>query len=142
MAPLTRKLGSMGMMNLGMLSRAILGVAMAVCVTKYTSFLANDALAMAGFSILHSLSQHVLATGLTTQTTGSVTPNEQGALLGLEHSLYSLARIGGPAIGTALFAFKGVMLLEAACGSIDVLTVLFLSFVLKRGYVLSKEKEA
>ena len=90
------------------------------------AILANDALAMAGFSILHSVSQHVLATGLTTQTTGSVTPNEQGALLGLEHSLYSLARMGGPAIGTALFAFKGVMLLEGACGSIDVLTVLFL----------------
>ena len=151
MAPLTKKLGSFGMMNAGMLSRSVLGLVMAGMVATYASILQKNSstgnsmvsvefvlMQVIVVSILHALSQHVLATGLTTQTTGSVDNDEQGALLGLEHSLFSLARIGGPAIGTALFGFGGVLPVESACGAIDVLTVAFLSFKLRRS---SKRKD-
>lgn len=139
MAPLTKMLGSLGMMNLGMLSRSVLGLVTAGMVMTYASLLsANSSISfefvlvqVISVSILHNLSQHVLATGLTTQTTGSVNKDEQGALLGLEHSLFSLARIGGPALGTALFGFGGVLQVELACGSIDVLTVAFLYMKLR-----------
>lgn len=141
MAPLTKMLGSLGMMNLGMLSRSVLGLVTAGMVITYASLLSTGSNSSVSFefvlvqviivSILHNLSQHVLATGLTTQTTGSVDKDEQGALLGLEHSLFSLARIGGPAIGTALFGFGGVLQVELACGSIDLLTVAFLYMKLR-----------
>ena len=139
MAPLTKMLGSLGMMNLGMLSRSVLGLVTAGMVMTYASLLSANSSISFEFvlvqviivSIFHNLSQHVLATGLTTQTTGSVNKDEQGALLGLEHSLFSLARIGGPALGTALFGFGGVLQVELACGSIDVLTVAFLYMKLR-----------
>jgi len=154
MAPLIKMFGSFGMMNLGMLSRSILGLVMAGVVSTYASTMllsststnnsetnSVDSVLMQIIivSILHALSQHVLATGLTTQTTGNVDNDEQGALLGLEHSLFSLARIGGPAIGTAIFSFGGVLPVEMACGSIDVLTTVFLSITLGR-YSSSKRK--
>jgi OCT family organic cation transporter-like MFS transporter 18 len=144
MAPLAKILGSFGMMFAGILSRSVLGLLMAGIVTTYATMLSgndstNSAISVEFVltqviivSILHALSQHVLATGLTTQTTGSVDNDEQGALLGLEHSLFSLARIGGPAIGTALFGLGGVLPVEMACGSIDVLTTAFLSITLRR----------
>jgi predicted MFS family arabinose efflux permease len=153
MAPLTKMLGSFGMMNAGMLSRSVLGLVMAGMVATYASVLQNNSsnsstssmfsvefilMQVIVVSILHALSQHVLATGLTTQTTGSVDNDEQGALLGLEHSLFSLARIGGPAIGTALFGLGGVLPVEMACGSIDILTAAFLSIKLRRS---SKRKD-
>ena len=128
MAPLTKKLGSFGMMNTGMISRSILGLLIALVVTTYGSTLRDSIFGkIVVITILHSLSQHVLATGLTTQTTGNVDKDEQGALLGLEHSLFSLARIGGPAIGTALFGLGGVLAVEMACGWIDFSMVTFLS---------------
>mmetsp|Transcript_41507 Transcript_41507/g.86753 ORF Transcript_41507/g.86753 Transcript_41507/m.86753 type:complete len:468 (-) Transcript_41507:1041-2444(-) len=148
MAPLTKTLGSFGMMNVGMLSRSVLGLVMAGMVTIYASVIAVDGESsksdgglvsvefvlaqVIAVSILHALSQHVLATGLTTQTTGNVDSDEQGALIGMEHSLFSLARIGGPAIGTALLGFGGFLPVEIACGSIDVLTTAFLAFALPR----------
>eukprot|EP00588_Corethron_pennatum_P005055 CAMPEP_0194292066 /NCGR_PEP_ID=MMETSP0169-20130528/44811_1 /TAXON_ID=218684 /ORGANISM="Corethron pennatum, Strain L29A3" /LENGTH=245 /DNA_ID=CAMNT_0039040127 /DNA_START=1 /DNA_END=738 /DNA_ORIENTATION=+ len=140
MAPMTKAFGSFGMMNTGMISRSVLGLIMAGTVTAYGAVLPGgrgvgvDAtvLQVIGISVLHALSQHVLATGLTTQTTGSVDGDEQGALLGLEHSLYSFARIGGPAVGTALFGLGGVYAVEMACGGIDVSTAAFLSVMLLR----------
>lgn len=65
---------------------------------------------------------HALATGLTTQrTTGAVDSKEQRSLLGLEHGLFSLARIGGPPLGTALLADgSGFWLVASACGAIDI----------------------
>mmetsp|Transcript_28388 Transcript_28388/g.76905 ORF Transcript_28388/g.76905 Transcript_28388/m.76905 type:complete len:474 (+) Transcript_28388:163-1584(+) len=141
MAPLTKRLGPFGMMNAGLLSRSVLGLILAGIVTMYASLLSKDRstsgvnvdfvlVQVITVSIVHALSQHVLATGLTTQTTGSVDKDEQGALLGLEHSLFSFARIGGPAIGTVLLGFGGVVPVEMTCGSIDILTVAFLSMSL------------
>ncbi|OEU21342.1 MFS general substrate transporter [Fragilariopsis cylindrus CCMP1102] len=141
MSPLAKTLGSFGMMNTGLIARSILGLIMAGMVTVYASLLestttTNDIefilMQVIVVSILHALSQHVLATGLTTQTTGNVDKDEQGSLLGLEHSLFSLARIGGPAIATALLGFGGMLPVEMACGSLDILMTISLSITLPR----------
>jgi MFS family permease len=58
-------------------------------------------------SVAASLSSHVHATALTTLTTGAVPPGERGAILGLEHGLFSLARIVGPPLGTTLLSWRG-----------------------------------
>ena len=135
MAPITKIYGSFGMMNIGLFSRAGLGLVMATIVSfATTKSLSGDqtditVIEVITVSVLYSLSQHILATGLTTQTTGSVDKEEQGSLLGLEHSLFSLARIGGPAIGTALLGFGngGLWPVEIACGVFDVLLAVSLS---------------
>jgi MFS family permease len=141
MAPLTKTLGSFGMMNTGLIARSVLGLIMAGMVAVYASLLESTTttssiefilMQVIIVSILHALSQHVLATGLTTQTTGNVDKDEQGSLLGLEHSLFSLARIGGPAIATALLGFRGMLPVEMACGSLDILMTISLSITLPR----------
>jgi len=55
-------------------------------------------------SIAVSLSSHAHATSLTTLTTGSVGADERGAILGLEHGLFSMARIAGPKLGTTMLS--------------------------------------
>lgn len=55
-------------------------------------------------SIVVSLASHAHATSLTTLTTGSVNSDERGAMLGLEHGLFSMARIVGPPLGTTLLS--------------------------------------
>jgi len=138
MAPLTKTVGSFGMMNTGLLVRSVLGLIMAGMIVIYSSLLERTTTITIEFilmqivvvSILHALSQHVLATGLTTQTTGSVDKDEQGSLLGLEHSLHSLARIGGPAIGTTLLGLGSMLPVEIICGSLDILMAVSLSILL------------
>ena len=44
------------------------------------------------------------ATSLTTLTTGVVSREERGAIIGLEHGLFSMARIMGPPLGTSLLS--------------------------------------
>ena len=55
-------------------------------------------------SVTISLSSHMHATSLTTLTTGTVTREERGAIIGLEHGLFSMARIVGPPLGTSLLS--------------------------------------
>jgi hypothetical protein len=128
MSPLTKALGAPGMARLGLVGRALLGCVVAgivsVAAGKSTDTLLIQIVSV---SILHALASHTLATGLTTQTTGSVDKQEQGALLGLEHSLFSLARIGGPTLGTTLLGWgAGLWPVETACGSLDILLVISL----------------
>ena len=125
MAPLTKWLGPPGMARWGLLARAMLGLAMAALVSSasYASTRSVLFVQVVGISVFHGLSSHVLATGLTTQTTGAVQPNEQGALLGLEHSLFALARIAGPWLGTTLLRRGGMWMVETACGILDVALV-------------------
>mmetsp|Transcript_48059 Transcript_48059/g.145127 ORF Transcript_48059/g.145127 Transcript_48059/m.145127 type:complete len:511 (-) Transcript_48059:400-1932(-) len=90
-------------------------------------------------SVIRSLASHVLATSLTTMTTGAVQPSERGALLGLEHGLFSGARVVGPTFGTYLLT-AGVLInsdtlgenkdrtgsfwtVGAACSAVDSLLV-------------------
>ena len=128
MAPLTKALGPPRMTYAGLLGRATLGLAIAGIVSMAIGH--GDAFLMQIISvaIMHSLASHTLATGLTTQTTGAVSSDERGSLLGLEHSLFSLARIAGPKITTALLSLGNGMLwpVESACAVFDVLLVVAL----------------
>jgi predicted MFS family arabinose efflux permease len=141
MAPLMNSLGSFGMMNAGLIVRSGLGLLMAMIVSISTDNSETTMMEIVAVSILYALSQHVLATGLTTQTTGNVDKDEQGSLLGMEHSLFSLARIGGPAIGTFLLGSGGGGLwqVEMACGSLDLLLAASLAVTLPQS---SKSKDS
>jgi OCT family organic cation transporter-like MFS transporter 18 len=55
-------------------------------------------------SVATSIASHAHATSLTTLTTGSVSSEERGAILGLEHGLFSMARVVGPPLGTTLLS--------------------------------------
>ena len=122
MAPLTKSLGPPRMTYIGLLGRAALGMTMAFIISLAMSHGDNFLTHIIGAAILHALFSHVLATGLTTQTTGAVASDERGALLGLEHSLFSFARIGGPMIATSLLSLgRGLWAVETFCGAFDVL---------------------
>jgi len=56
----------------------------------------NGFLSITAAAVLISLSSHMHATSCTTLTTGAVSSDERGALLGLEHGLFAMARIVGP----------------------------------------------
>lgn len=127
MAPLTKWLGPPGMTHSGLLGRAVFGCVMAALVSTAAGYSDTILMQIVAVSILHALASHTLATGLTVQTTGGVGKHEQGALLGLEHSLFSLARIGGPTLGTTFLEWgAGLWSVETACGSLDVVLVVVL----------------
>jgi len=125
----TRQLGAMGMAQLGLVLRPLLGGLVALLVSYHvvgggssgSSVVAQHRQSLVILvSVLHGLASHALATGVTTQTTGNVAPDEQGTLLGLEHGLFSMARIGGPTAGTRLLTVAGLGAVVAAGGAIDV----------------------
>eukprot|EP00934_Nitzschia_sp_Nitz4_P008110 Nitzschia sp. Nitz4//scaffold196_size54656//29029//30330//NITZ4_006641-RA/size54656-processed-gene-0.52-mRNA-1//1//CDS//3329540432//8100//frame0 len=128
MAPLTNVLGSHRMMQVGLLGRAVMGMALALIVSVVSTSSMDPIWSIMAVSMVHSLAAHVLATGLTTATTGAVAQEEQGALLGLEHSLFSLARVGGPMMATAILSLgpSGLWSIESVCGVADVLLVVAL----------------
>lgn len=127
MAPLTKALGPPRMTYLGLLGRAALGLTMAAIVSVAIGHGDAYLMQIVSVSIMYALASHTLATGLTTQTTGAVESDERGSLLGLEHSLFSLARIVGPKLATSLLSFGNDMWpVEIACGVSDVLLVLAL----------------
>lgn len=64
----------------------------------------NGFLSITAAAVLISLSSHMHATSCTTLTTGAVSSDERGALLGLEHGLFAMARIVGPPMGTWLLS--------------------------------------
>ena len=133
MAPLTKWLGPAGMAQTGLLLRAGLGGLLAAVVAAATGNTQMLLMQVVGVSILHALASHVLATGLTTQTTGAVDKQEQGALLGLEHGLFSLARIGGSPMGTALMGWGGgLWSVETVCGVMDIALVASLVATMSR----------
>lgn len=125
MAPLTEMLGSPELSKLGMLLRAVMEGVIAAIVGA-----GGQMPQVAAASVAHALASHALATSLTTQTTGGVDKSEQGALLGLEHSLFSLARIGGPYLGTSLLALGegGFWSVALGCAAVDVTLVMALYF--------------
>ena len=84
-------------------------------------------------SIAVSISSHIHATSLTTLTTGAVSAEQRGAILGLEHGLFSLARVVGPPFGTYLLSrpvmseftvesgFAGIWGVISACVIMDAI---------------------
>ncbi len=79
-------------------------------------------------SIAVSISSHMHATSLTTLTTGAVSADQRGAILGLEHGLFSLARVVGPPFGTYLLSrrFAGIWGVISACVVMDVILLICL----------------
>ena len=119
----------MGLSQVGLVLRPCFTFLVLVVVSNVSqsTTIRNHILAsIIGVSVLHSLTTHALATGLTTQTTGAVAAQEQGALLGLEHGLFSLARIGGPTIGTFVFIQFSFAHVAMACGVLDCLLLALL----------------
>lgn len=129
MAPLAAFVGPVGMAKLGLLGRALTAPIVAIVVSAATGNDRGVVMQIATASMFHALSAHTLATGLTTQTTGAVKKDEQGTLLGLEHSLFSLARIAGPSIGTMLLAWSsdgGFWYVASCCAAIDLVLLVSL----------------
>jgi MFS family permease len=62
-------------------------------------------LAVTAACIVISLASHVHAISLTTLTTGSVPSRDRGAILGMEHGIFSMAQIVGPPLGTMLLSW-------------------------------------
>ena len=123
MAPLASHLGPPGMAKIGLISRALLVTILASIVAATTSNDVHSVLRIVTISVLYSMASHALATGLTTQTTGVVDKTEQGALLGLEHGLFSLARIGAPPLSTFLLSRGSFWFVAGACSTIDLALV-------------------
>lgn len=124
MAPLANYLGPPMMGRVGLVLRAFMAAVLAFIVT--TTYSGNHVfLGVVVATVFHALSSHVLATGVTTQTTGNVDSGEQGALLGLEHGLFSMARIGAPPMGSFLLSSTtfGFWSVVTACGSVDLALV-------------------
>lgn len=120
MAPLTSQLGPRGMARIGLVSRALFETVLASIVANSSNNDADSVLRVVTVSVLYALSSHALATGLTTQTTGVVDKTEQGALLGLEHGLFSLARIGAPPLSTYLLSLGSFWYVAGACSFLDL----------------------
>ncbi|KAL7466091.1 hypothetical protein ACHAXS_006389 [Conticribra weissflogii] len=64
----------------------------------------NGFLSITAAAVLISLFSHIHATSLTTLTTGAVSTEKRGALLGLEHGFFAMARVVGPPMGTWLLS--------------------------------------
>jgi MFS family permease len=126
MAPLTNLMGLSGMGQSGLILRACLTQLLTLIVTTSVGNDSNVVMRVVVASILHALASHVLATALTTQTTGIVSKTEQGALLGLEHGLFSLARVGAPPLASYLLITSGFWLVSLSCGTVDVALVVLL----------------
>jgi len=69
------------------------------------------------FSIGGSVFGFVMATVLTSVSTSAVPDDCKGSLMGIEHGMFSLARVGTPAFGTYLLATHGMESVSTCCGS-------------------------
>lgn len=128
MAPLIRRYDAEEVVRLGLVSRSFLVLVLSAVVSLTTrSAVMFSHVPVSVSNVMVTIASHALATSLTTRTTGSVEREEQGALLGLEHGLFSLARIGGPPLGSVLLASSGFSGVSVACGLVDVGLVAFLS---------------
>jgi OCT family organic cation transporter-like MFS transporter 18 len=70
-----------------------------------------------GLALFLSIFQYSLATSITADTTKIVPRYMMGTLMGIEHSMFSVAGIIGPLIGTQIFASYGISGLGVACGT-------------------------
>jgi predicted MFS family arabinose efflux permease len=127
MSPLTKMLGPARLAQAGLMIRSILGLIIAAIVAWQGTRSVRLSLLMAT-SVSHSLVSYGLSTALTTQTTGAVSADEQGTLLGLEHCLFSLARVYSPSAGTKLLAWGGLSNVEQVCAIVDLTLILVLTW--------------
>lgn len=74
--------------------------------------------------IVLSMFQYVLSTVITSESTSQVERDSRGTLIGLEHSLFALARIWTPQLGLAVLTWGGVSGVSAVCGGVYLSTSL------------------
>jgi MFS transporter, OCT family, solute carrier family 22 (organic cation transporter), member 18 len=124
----TKMLGAIGMIQWSLLLRPVLNFFVATIVSSSITPMEFVPTTMTTTSLmictttLRGLASHALSTGLTTRSTGIVSTQEQGTLLGLEHGLFSMARIAGPTLGTGIYTWTGnsFWAVAVACGCTDV----------------------
>jgi predicted MFS family arabinose efflux permease len=130
----TQALGAIGMIQWSLVLRPILNCFIAAIISSSPTA-SNAVIAsmttslMIGTTTMRGLASHAMSTGLTTRSTGAVSPQEQGALLGLEHGLFSMARVVGPALGTGIYTTAGFSFwaVAAACGCTDLSLLMVLA---------------
>jgi hypothetical protein len=81
--------------------------------------------------------QYSLGTSITAETTSLVDESMHGTLMGIEHSLFALANIVGPAAGTYLYSVVGLSGLSGTCGGLFIF-VLFVFYCLHAPIVKQK----
>lgn len=121
MGPITGKFGAFYLTYSSLFLKGCLAVTLAAVAAseQLQSTQSLNWFFIASVSLALSCTSHILATSLTTRTTGAVGNREQGILLGIEHSLFSGARIFGPSIGTFLMSRGGFPAVAALSFVID-----------------------
>ena len=89
--------------------------------------------------IVLSMYQYILATVITSESTTRVQQESKGTLIGLEHSLFALARIFTPQIGLTVLTWGGVAGISGVCGSIFFGTYAAWVFLSKRSNLFVKD---
>jgi len=74
-----------------------------------------------GLTMLLALFECGLSTSISAESTQRVPKAMKGTLIGMEHGIFSTARILTPAIGITLFTQCGTSVLYAACGTVFAL---------------------
>ena len=75
-----------------------------------------------GIALVLSIFQYSLATSITAENTQLVPENMKGTLIGMEHCIFSAARVVTPAIGISILNEHGMGGLYTSCASIFVAT--------------------
>uniref|UniRef100_A0A7S2KQ63 Uncharacterized protein n=1 Tax=Leptocylindrus danicus TaxID=163516 RepID=A0A7S2KQ63_9STRA len=121
MGPLTERCGAFHLTYSSLFLKGSLAIILAAVAAsgQLKSTQGLNWLLIAAVSLAFSCTSHILATSLTTRTTGAVGSREQGILLGIEHSLFSGARIFGPSIGTSIMSSGGFSVVAACSFTID-----------------------
>jgi len=79
--------------------------------------------AFVGVALLLSLFQYSLATVITAENTRIVPQSMKGTLIGMEHGIFSAARILTPSIGIGILNAAGSDALYAVCGGVFLLVL-------------------
>jgi hypothetical protein len=70
-----------------------------------------------GITLLLSVFQFTLGTSITATTTTLVPADMKGTLIGMEHSLFAVARVFGPTAGVYLLTNGGISGIATACSA-------------------------
>ncbi|KAJ1454230.1 major facilitator superfamily domain-containing protein [Pelagophyceae sp. CCMP2097] len=121
--PLVHACGAKDLLRLALLGKALVVAAMALALF----FGRGLALALTVLNVLDACASHVLATTLTTLSTGAVLPAEQGLLIGLEHFVFSAARVVGPSLGIEIVQRASFSILAALCAGFNALLLAYVA---------------
>lgn len=122
LGPLTQKFTTRLVIPACILAKACCEACLAFLATPTLAFLPGGMHASVPYTacfVVGSIFQFALATTLSVVSTSTVAKDEQGSLLGVEHAMFSGARIGTPTLATYLFSTGGASLVAGSCASIS-----------------------